>query len=197
MRPDGSRLEAIAGALHPVLGDWVRDGSAEVAAYPVPGMPVDAVWRVRMASLDHPVQAYVGTWPDGSARALNDDQDAFLDLARATGVEIADANEALGYVLAFLEATRGPIVIVRPIAGVADIAWRPGTDEEETRRTAFLRDAVVQPPTARASGEGFVVEAWLVVDQRIQRNTFTVARDGGLSATHHVVAADLPLPIAR
>ncbi len=197
MRPTGDRLEAIAGALHRVLGDWVRDGTAEVTAYPVPGLPPEAVWRVRMASLDHPMQAYVGVWPDGSARVLNDDQDGFQDLATASGAEISDAGTALGYVNAFLEVTRGPMVIVQPIGSVADIAWRPGSDAEEAGRAAFLQDAAVRPPSVEPSGDGFRVEVWLVVDQRIQLNAFTVARDGGLSATYRVVAADLPLPIAR
>jgi len=37
----------------------------------------------------------------------------------------------------------------------------------------------------------------LVVDQRIQRNSFEVSRDGRLSATFQVLAEDLPLPIIR
>ena len=190
-------LEAIAGALDPVLGAWVRDGTAEVDGYPVPGLPASAVWRVRMSNLDHPVQAYVGVWPDCSARVLADHQEGFFELAAASAIDIVDPGTALGYVLAFLEVTRGPMVIVRAIGSVADITWRPGSDAEEARRAAFLADAPVQPPSAARSGDRFHVEAWLVVDQRIQLNTFDVARDGSLTATFRVVAADLPLPIAR
>jgi hypothetical protein len=196
VKPSDEDLEAIREALHPVLGDRIRDRTAEVTSYPVPGLPERAVWRVRIGDADHPMQTYVGLWPDGRARVLSDDQPAFLDLVSAHHTEIRDRETALGYVLAFLEVTRGPTVIVRPVSDPAEIRWRPGTDDEEARRTAFLADSPIKPPSATPTKDGFQVEVWLIVDQRIQRNTFDVARDGTISAQFHVVAADLPLPIA-
>ena len=197
MRPSSASLEAIAAALHPVLGDKVRDGTADVSAYPVPGLPDDVIWRVRVEDLDHPVQVYMGVWPDGSARVLSDDQPAFLDLVTASGVRIGDPDTALGYALAFLEVTRGPTVSVRALADAATIPWRPGSPDEEARRDAFLAASPVRPATAEATGDRFRVEMWLMVDQRIQLNSFVVAGDGALDSEFRVVAADLPLPIAR
>ena len=197
MTLSAAQRDAIREALHPVLGDRVGDGSAKVTPYPVPGLPAGAVWQVRYEGGDHPLQDYVGLWPNGTARILTDDQPAFLDLASASGVKIADTAAALGYVSAFLEVTRGPQVIVRVLADAADIRWRPGTKDEEARRQAFLDDAPIRPPTSAAAGDGFRVELWLVVDQRIQLNTFDVGRDGTLSTDYRIVAADLPMPIAR
>lgn len=189
--------EAIAAALHPFVGDAVREGRALVTHFPVPGLREGSVWRVRLEDLEHPQQAYVGLWPDGSARVLSDDLAAFMDLVAAAGVEIADPETALGYVQALLEVTRGPMVIVRPLTSVADIRWRPGSDEEERRKAEFLSQASVRPPLAEPSGDGFHVELFLVVDQRVQLNSFDVARHGSVSASYRVIAKDLPLPIAR
>ncbi len=196
MKPSDEDLEAIRKALHPALADRIRDRKAEVTPYPVPGLPGRLVWRVRIEDADHPMQTYVGLWPGGTARVLSDDQPAFFDLVSAHHTEIKDPEIALGYVLAFLEVTRGPMVIVRPLSDPADIRWRPGTDDEEARREAFLADSSIRPPSAKRTDDGFHVEAWLIVDQRIQRNTFEVAKDGTISAQFRVVAADLPLPIA-
>jgi hypothetical protein len=188
---------AILVAAAAALGPRMADRAPDIRPFPVPGLGERAVWRVRLEDLDHPVQVYVGLWPDGRARLLSDDQPAFLDLAGARGAEIDDADTALGYVLGFLEATRGPSVIVRPVSEPGDIPWRPGSPDEEARRAEFASGPGVAPPRVEETPEGFDVELWLVVDQRIQRNIFRVSGDGSVSAEHHVVAADLPLPIAR
>jgi len=140
--------------------------------------------------------AQVGSAPPSSE--LVDDQPAFFDLVRSRGgAQLTDPGIALGYVLGFLEVTRGPSVLVRPIHNIADIPWRPGTAEEEGRRAALLADSPIRPPTAVPADDGFRVEVWLVVDQRIQLNSFDVAHDGTMATEFRVVAADLPLPIAR
>ena len=52
-------------------------------------------------------------------------------------------------------------------------------------------------PSAEPVDNGYRVQMWLIVDQRIQLNTFDVAADGAIAAEFRVVAADLPLPLAR
>jgi hypothetical protein len=188
--------DAVAAAVGPGLGDAVQDGTAELTPFPVPGLAAQAVWRLRDATADHPLQVYLGRWPDGVVRVLTDDQPAFFDLARAVGAQLTDPQTAIGYVRAFLEATRGATVIVRVVSDLADLRWRPGAPDEEARRQAFLADAPITPPRAEPTPNGFHVELCLVVDQRVQRNTFEVARDGTLTASYRVLAEDLPLPIA-
>jgi hypothetical protein len=198
MKASAERRTVVAEALHPVVGAMVSDGTADVSSYPVPGLPEDVVWQVAVTETDHPLQTYVGLWPDGKGRVLADDQAAFFDLVSAVGgAQILDPETALGYVLAFLEVTRGPSVLVRPIRDVTDIPWRPGSAEEEARRAAFLADHLVSEPSAERVDNGYRVQMWLIVDQRIQLNSFDVAADGAIAAEFRVVAADLPLPIAR
>lgn len=187
---------AIADAVGEPMGPDVLDGAADVDRVPVPGAPSAVIWRIRDNHLDHPQQAYVGQWPDGRMQVLNDDQPAWMQLMSAAGVRIDDAATALAYVRQFLEVTRGPMVNVRPIERLSDVPWRPGSEEEEGRREQFLQ-APFEVPVAEPMGEMFQVGLTLVVDQRIQRNSFQVHRDGRLSATFQVLAEDLPLPIIR
>jgi hypothetical protein len=188
---------SIAEAVGPGLGAGLATGSAVVRALPVPGLGDDVVWLVRDDAGDHPMQCYIGSWPDGRVRVLSDDQSAFFDLAAAVGAGIDNRETALGYVRAFLEATRGPMVIVREIDSLADLRWRPGSQAEEASRRSFEADPPIAPPVAEATPEGFHVELTLVVDQRVQRNVFEVGRDGSIRAGYRVLADDLPLPMAR
>lgn len=187
---------AIADTVGEPMGPDVLDGTVDVHRVHVHGAPSAVIWRVRDNHLDHPQQAYVGQWPDGRTQLLNDDQSAWMQLMDAAGVRIDDAATALDYVLEFLEVTRGPMVNVRPIARLSDVPWRPGSEDEEARKEQFLQTPFSEM-VSEPAGEMFHVELTLVVDQRIQRNSFELSRDGRLSATFQVLAEELPLPIIR
>ncbi len=197
MTPTAPDPAEVAAAIGPPLGPRLDEGDATLRAYRVPGCPTGMIWRVYDPGPHHPMQVYVGRWPDGSLRVVSDDLSGFLELVEHTGVHLEDEETALGYVRALLEVTRAPSVLIREISNLDDIPWRPGTDAEEDRRRAFEDTAAVAPPSVVGTGDGFVVELSLVVDQRIQRNRFEVAPQGAVAASFEVLAEDLPLPIAR
>lgn len=190
-------VEAVADAVGPGLGQGVLQGSATILPIAVPGVERAVVRLVRDDGPDHPLQAYVGQWPDGQVRVLSDDQAAWADLMVAVGAHIDSAATALGYVRQFLEITRGPAVLVREISAADELPWRPGSADEERRRADFLVGPAVPAPVAERTGDGFHVELTLLVGQRVQRNLFDVTPDGGVHATFRVLADDLPLPIVR
>ncbi|OGO53824.1 MAG: hypothetical protein A2V85_17530 [Chloroflexi bacterium RBG_16_72_14] len=192
--PAAARVVDAVGA---GLGPAVLAGTAIRRPVPIPGVGEGIAWLVRDDDADHPMQCYVGVWPDGAVRLLSDDQPAFFDLVAATGADIVDPSTALGYVRAFLEVTRGPAVIVREVRDVADLRWRPGSQSEEANRARFEAGPPIEPPVVEPSAGGFHVELTLVVDQRVQRNVFDVGRDGSIRTGYRVLADDLPLPIAR
>jgi hypothetical protein len=190
-------LDALTAAVGPGLGEGVVRGSATVRPIPVPGVPGSVVWLVRDDSLDHPLQAYVGRWPNGQVRVLSDDPDAWADLVAAVGAHLDTAATALGYIRAFLECTRGPAVPVLEITGADELPWRPGSPDEERRRADFLAGPPVREPLAVARDGGFRVELTLIVGPRVQRNLFDVTTAGLIDATFVVLARDLPLSIVR
>jgi hypothetical protein len=197
MSRDGIDLEAVARAVGPGLGPEVRSGEASVEPVPVPGAPPGVIWAIRDDLLDHPLQGYVGLWPDGLVRLLSDDQEAWTDLMRAVGVRLDDPQTAVDYVRRFLEVTRGPSVIVYEVIDAAGLPWRPGSPAEEGRRQTLLTGQPLPPPVAERTTTGFHVELTLVVDQRIQRNLFDLTPSGEIDASFQVLADELPLPIAR
>lgn len=191
--------QAVADALGEPLGERVTDGGARLEPFAVPGAADPVAWRVVDESGAHPWQVYVGRSADGDVRVLTGDQPAWDAVIAGAGVALASADEARGYVEAYLEATRGSMVLVRPVASLADLPWRPGSDAQEAAKAALLADAPDLAPSVEDAGDGgFRVELALVVDQRLQRNTFRVARDGRITDTSfRVLAEGLPLPIAR
>ena len=72
-----------------------------------------------------------------------------------------------------------------PKPGAADVA----------RRAKFEKDhgEEITAPKATASGTGFDVVAFQVVEQAVRRVTVHVARDGKVKAQFASVAASLPL----
>ena len=190
-------LTAVAVAIGQPLGDRVLDGQAQLAPVPVSGIQQTVVWRVRDETGAHPWQVYVGVWPDGSARLLTADQEAWADLVSASGARLDGEADARAYVEAFLEVTRGAQVIIQPITSLDELRWRPGSDREEDARAKLLADPPAIEPSLRQTVDGFHVELTLVVDQRLQRNTFDVTRGGQIASSFRVLAEHLPLPIAR
>ena len=112
-------------------------------------------------------------------------------------MELTDPDQARAYVEAYLEITRGTMVIVRRVAGLDELRWRPGSDAEEAARASLLDDPPDVAPVVEVAGWGLRVELTLVVDQRLQRNTFEVGGDGVIESSYRVLADGLPLPIAR
>ena len=190
-------LSAVAMAVGEPVASRVLDGDATLDPVPVPGMEDTAVWSVLDDFGGHPMRLYVGMWPDGSARVLTADQDAWSDLVATVGVHLTEPDQARAYVEAFLEITRGAMVIVRPVTDLDDLRWRPGSTEEEVAKEALLADPPVMAPLVEVEPSGFRVELTLVVDQRLQRNTFAVSANGEIESSYRVLAEGLPLPIAR
>jgi hypothetical protein len=188
---------AIAIAVGEPLASAVLDDEARIEAVDVPGMRESSVWSVTDELGDHPMRLYVGRWPDGSVRLLTADQEAWADLARAVGVHLGNADEARAYVEAFLEVTRGTMVLVEPVTTLDDLRWRPGSDGEEAAKDALLADPPPLSTVAEVDGDGFHVELTLVVNQRLQRNSFEVSTNGDIDSSYRVLAEGLPLPIIR
>ena len=198
MKPTEVSKPALALAVGDPLADQVFDGSAELERVSVPGIDRTVVWRVRGEAGDHPLQVYVGIWPDGRARVLTANQEAWADLVAATGVQLTEADQARSYLETYLEVTRGAMVIVEPVKSLDDLHWRPGSSDEERARADLLANPPDIASVASETDDGFHVELPLVVDQRLQRNAFDVTREGEIThASYEVFADNLPLPIAR
>ena len=192
--PDPTELAVAVGE---PLASGLLEGTVRVAPVSIPGVDGTHAWAVSDDLGDHPLRIYVAVMPAGDARVLTADQDAWADLARAVKVELVDAPQARAYLESYLELTRGTSVIVGAINNLAELRWRPGSVSEEAAKEALLAAPPDVGPVAVQTAAGFHVELTVVVDQRLQRNSFDVTRDGRIESSYRVLADGLPLPIAR
>lgn len=188
---------AAAPALGEPLGGLLIGGEAKAVPLDIPGVDHTVAWSVRYEAGPHPIWSNVGRWSDGTVRVLTADQGAWAELVRDAGISIASEEVAVAYAKAYLEITRGSMVLVRPVESVDDLPWRPGSGDEEAAKAALLASPPDLAPRAERAAGGFHVELALVVDQRLQRNTFDITADGVVTASFDVLAEGLPFPIAR
>lgn len=188
--------EALATLLGGPMGDAARSGDAVLEPLPVPGLSEGSVWLVRVPANPHMPQVVVGRGPGERLRVLTGRPAAFHDLAADLQVAIADPATALGFVRGFLAATRDHDVLLQVPERPDDIAWRPGSPEEEERRAAFLAGTDLTP-SAEPAGDGFHVALVVLRDQHARRSTFRVGADGALHVDDDVLVDGLPLPILR
>lgn len=185
---------------HGRLAKLLGDPMTTVRAYPASWLPAGTICEVQHMAVRHPVAFYAGVGTDGRVWMLTDDPDAFTDFARAQGVHLSDGGDASAYVRALLETTRSTSTLVYVLDDVSGIKFRPAVDErEQAQREAFVdtyRD-VIRPPAAEPIPDGWEVQAFVVVDQRVQRNRIDVTPAGTFRARFEVLADDLPLAVGR
>jgi hypothetical protein len=185
---------------HGRLAKLIGDRMTTVRPYPAPWLPSGTICDVRHMAVRHPVAFFAAVGPDGRVWMLTDDPDAFTDFTRAQGVHLADRQEAADYVRALLETTRSMSKLVYVLDDVSGIKFRPAVDEREQARGEEFVDTyrdVIRPPSAEPVADGWEVEAFVVVDQRVQRDRVDVTPAGTFRARFEVLADDLPLAVGR
>jgi len=187
---------ALAEVLGGPMGAAVRAGEAVVEPLPVPGLPEGTVSLVHVPSNPHMPQIAVGRGPGAGLRVLTGRPAAFSDLVADVPVAIPDPATAIGFVRGFLAATRDADVLLQVPERADQIAWRPGSPEEEERRAAFLSSTDLTA-RAEAAGDGFDVALVVLRDQHARRSTFHVGGDGIVAVDDDVLVDGLPLPILR
>ena len=137
---------AVAIAIGQPLGDQVIDGQAKLMPVAVPGIRGTVVWQAKDETGSHPWQVYVGSGRTArygcSARTRAHGQ----IWCRLVGAQLDDETDARAYIETYLEVTRGAQVIVQPVAALADLHWRPGSEAEGAARAALLADPPISRP---------------------------------------------------
>lgn len=186
--------QALADLVRPPMGEAVLSGDAKVEPLRVPGLPEDSVWEVWVPSNPHMPRLVVGRGPGDQLRLLTGRPEAFAEMVAAVPVSIPDAETALGYVRGFLAATRRHDDLVQVVTDPSEIAWRPGSPDEEERREAFVADTSFAPQVEE-HGDGFAVSLVVLRDQHAQLSSFRVTADGRVDAHDEVLVEGLPLPV--
>ena len=187
-----------AAALGDLLGEpfarALAEGRANVELLAVPGLPDGTVWQVWVPSEPHMPRLVVGRGPGSRLRELTGRPQEFVELVADLPVSLPDDDTVIGYVLGFLAATRAHDELRQVAPAPEDIAWRPGSPDEERRRADFLATTPLAPQVRR-DGDDRVVDVVVLVDQRAERLQVRVGAHGQLDVTADVIVDGLPLPV--
>jgi hypothetical protein len=192
-----AELAAALDAHYPDIADYLRAPTTTLVHVSLPSLfPTTAtLYRIYYSNPYHPIVFMVGL-VDGVAFPLTGHPERFAAFAHAAGVAIETAEAACDYARAFLETTRpaGRRFVV--VSALDDLAFLPHPDDDDRASiAAFKRDfgELLRPPVAVADGAGFCVTLLTICDQVLQRQTLTVARNGGVDAVVATLAEQLPL----
>jgi hypothetical protein len=139
---------------------------------------------------------FTGFRPPRKAYLLTGQPGHFVQMAQDDGVALDAAEQAIAYAVAYLETTRSMSDLVYLVRSVDDVQVRPNLEDEEmTAAVGFTEQyrTIIVPPAAEATSGGFVVTAYAIREQALERHRLSVHRDGGIQPTVETLETDLPL----
>jgi hypothetical protein len=155
-----------------------------------------SIYCVEHFAPSKPILFYVGFAPGRRAYLLTARPDNFVSMCRGDGVVINSSAVATEYAVTYLNATRSMSELFYLVNSVDDVRFRPDlAAEQEEIKAAFASKhrTLIAPPTAESQGERFVVIAFAVRQQTVERHTLAVSEKGDVEADVTVIEQNLPM----
>ena len=191
--------QSISEALHSVSehhSNMVAASSAQIMVYATPFLNRFKVYEVTYFTPNRPVAFYVGFVQGEAAFLLTGNPESYINLSRADGVVVSTPEVAIDYITAYLEVTRSMSGSYYIVSSVDELLFRSDLSlSQESEKESFLesyRDEV-KHPAARSEKDGFVVTAYTVSEQKLERLSLTVSRNGEIEMHRSVLENELPL----
>jgi hypothetical protein len=176
----------------------VADPSTEITVHPTRFLKRYRIYRVLYYSPYKPILLYLAFAPGAPLYSLAGNPQAYYELAQADGVDLATLDLALNYVTVFLEVTRNMYELVYQVNAVEQIRFLPRLSSEQRRAKLALTEkyqAIITAPNGEVTEEGYVVIAYVVRQQELERHTFKVARNGSMESQRTLIEQNMPVVI--
>lgn len=174
----------------------LKDRMTRIEREPTPFFQRHSIYRVEHMNPRKPFVFYVGFAPGEDAYLLTDQPENFVRLAQADGVSIQALEAALDYAKTYLRVTRSMSRLTYIVETVADIRFRPNlTGDASSVKDAFVQkyQTIITPPSAQHEGEDYIVSAFVVQEQTLEKYTLSVEKKGGIRASITMLERNLPL----
>lgn len=174
----------------------LNDRMTRIEREPTPFFQRRSIYRIEHMNPRKPFVFYAGFAPGEEAYLLTDQPENFVRLAQADGISIQTPEAALDYAKTYLRVTRSMSRLIYIVETVADVRFRPNLMGDASNvKNAFVQKywTIITPPSAQREGGGYVVSAFVVQEQALEKYVLSVEESGGIRASITTLERNLPL----
>jgi hypothetical protein len=172
-----------------------------VERVPTPFFKDGGIYRVSTRPPERPRTYMLGVWGKDGIKVLNNDPEAFFELASHGGLELTSSADHVAYVTAFIESTRDFMGGPQILKSIDEAWWLPSPSPEESRKreevTAKYKKVVEGPRISRDSGTTVVVYMIRDVDRALLRVDAKVESGGRIEVSETVLEPEMPTVMLR
>ena len=165
-----------------------------VERFPTPFFTNGGIYRVATRPPDRPFLYVLGVWGKDGIQVLNNDPEAFFELAAKSGLKLTSSNDYIGYVTAYLESIRDYKFGPQILKSIEESWWRRSPTPDEIRQreevTAKYSKVVEAPRISRESDATVVV--YLLRERTLIRMNAKVESDGRIQISEKVLEPQMP-----
>jgi hypothetical protein len=188
--------QALLAANDPEGAAIITDPSTLIEVYPAAFLQQYRIYRILYQNPYRPILLYLGFAPNSPLYWLAGNPQAYSDLARADQVDLATPSEAINYATVFLEVTRDMSELFYPVNSVDGIKFYPTPTEEETQARDAIHDKyrwTITSPVAEAVKDEYIVTAYVVRQQELERHELKISRSGDVESNITVLEQNMPV----
>ena len=174
----------------------IRDPKSKIERVSTPFLKNGRIYKVSKFAPTRPVIIFLGVDDKELAVKLNANEAGYFELADKGGLNIANGDARIAYVLVFLETVIKKNGRLQVLDNIGQIKPRPNLDAEKQKEFAAFTakfESIVKPPK---SVEGGTVELYVVKDQDLVKMSATVSVGGKIDIKETVLEKDLLIPYA-
>lgn len=176
----------------------VSDPSSDTTVYPTGFLRKYCIYRVIYYSPYKPVLLYLGFAPGLPLYTLAGNPPAYYDMAQADGVELSTLEQAINYITVFLEVTRNMYELVYQVNSIDQIRFLSKLSLTQVQAKEVLTTkyrTVLTAPRGAVRDDDYIVIAYVVRQQELERHTFKVRRNGSIECQITVIERSMPVVI--
>lgn len=157
------------------------------------------IYRVSTRPPERPRQWILGAWGKEGIKVLNNDPEAFFELAANSDLKLTSSADYVAYVTTFIESTRdfmgGPQILKR----IEDSWWLQKPTPEEVRHQQEViakYSKVVEAPALSRDANATVI-IYLIRDRALLLMRAKVENSGHINVTETVLEPEMPTVMLR
>lgn len=193
------QLTQRAAPLGPPVHTALEKPQTAVERVPTPFFTTGAIYRVGTRPPDRPRLYVLGVWGENGIKVLNNDPEAFFEVAANSGLKLASGSDYVDYVVAFLESTRDFTSGPQILKTIEESWWlRKLKPEEEQKREEVIAkyQKVVEAPKLSRESDATVV-VYAIIDRALLRLNAKVEESGVITIEKTVLEPKMPTVMLR